>query len=367
TPPRSLPRATSSAVATDTTRRPSSRSQQPSRTRSSRTRASQMNHLRSTLAMLEDREESRREELDRYPVDVGDNDTDVTSTCPILDDIYRDGGADAVLRLTNISPRELNVLWFSLRNHVVRYWNVGRGRRSTFAAKDVFFMLLVVMKCGGTWGMLARIFRIKTPTFIKTITGFIKVVAPKLHEAWVASQLDDVPMRVLQRSHQSARRKADGDHRLADNGSLATNYPEEWAVLADKGYQGLEDHVRCIHPKNGNQLTPEDRRQNELISSDRKFRGSEPLYDDIFQICVSLTNYHGTMHPLRDDNGLSRQYQGPLLAIGAEMKKRRRQSQDKYRRNQRLRHQMSLDDHPVHDDSVSDFSDAKSETRQMSF
>ncbi|KAG2761252.1 hypothetical protein Pcac1_g26860 [Phytophthora cactorum] len=73
------------------------------------------------------------------------------------------------------------------------------------------------------------------------------------------------------------------------------------------------------------------------------------------------------MHPLRDDNGLSRQYQGPLLAIGAEMKKRRRQSQDKYRRNQRLRHQMSLDDHPVHDDSVSDFSDAKSETRQMSF
>ncbi|KAG3090114.1 hypothetical protein PI124_g8513 [Phytophthora idaei] len=147
--------------------------------------------------MLEDREESRREELDRYPVDVGDNDTDVTSTCLILDEIYRGGGADAVLRLTNFSPRELNVLWFSLRNHVVRYWNVGRGRRSTFAAKDVFFMLLVVMKCGGTWNMLARIFRIKTPTFIKTITGFIEVVAPKLHEAWVASQLDDAPMRVL--------------------------------------------------------------------------------------------------------------------------------------------------------------------------
>ncbi|KAG3246769.1 hypothetical protein PI124_g8514 [Phytophthora idaei] len=99
-----------------------------------------------------------------------------------------------------------------------------------------------------------------------------------------------------------------------------------------------------------------------------KFRWSEPLYDDIFQICVSLTNYHVTMHPLRDDNGLSfRQYQGRLLAIGAEMKKRRRQSQDKYRRNQRLRHQMSLDDHPVHDDSVSDFSDAESETTQMSF
>ncbi|KAG6953055.1 hypothetical protein JG688_00013006 [Phytophthora aleatoria] len=187
--------------------------------------------------------------------------------------------------------------------------------------------------------------------------------------------------------HQSARRKADGDHRLADNGPLATDYPEEWAVLADNGYQGLGDHVRCIHPKKGNQLTPEDRRQNELISSDRvivencfgrmcglwricaeKFRWSEPLYDDIFQICVSLSTYHVAMHPLRYDNGLSfRQYQGRLLAIGAEMKKRRRQSQDKYRRNQRLRRQMSLDGHPVHDDSVSDFSDAESETTQMSF
>ncbi|KAF1784410.1 hypothetical protein PC129_g6404 [Phytophthora cactorum] len=68
------------------------------------------------------------------------------------------------------------------------------------------------------------------------------------------------------------------------------------------------------------------------------------------------------MHPLRDGNGLSfRQYQGRLLAIGAEMKKRRRQNQDKYRRNQRL------DDHPVHDASVSDFSDAESETTHMSF
>ncbi|KAF1784409.1 Harbinger transposase-derived nuclease domain [Phytophthora cactorum] len=167
--------------------------------------------------MLEDREESRREELDRYPVDVGDNDTDV-----------------------------------------------------------------------------------KTPTFIKTITGFIEVVAPKLqkrglpHNSTIRRCVFKVDVSVNPRGlavnctrhsrgntaditmfhnneafHQSARRKADGDCRLADNGPLATDYPEEWAVLADKGYQGLGDHVRGIHPKKGNQLTPEDRRQNELISSDR--------------------------------------------------------------------------------------------------
>ncbi|KAG2951770.1 hypothetical protein PC116_g4447 [Phytophthora cactorum] len=69
--------------------------------------------------------------------------------------------------------------------------------------------------------------------------------------------------------HLSARRKVDGDHRLADNGPMVVDYPDEWAVHTDKGYQALGDHVRCIHPKKGNQLTPEDRRQNELISSDR--------------------------------------------------------------------------------------------------
>ncbi|KAG2775049.1 hypothetical protein PC129_g6979 [Phytophthora cactorum] len=75
------------------------------------------------------------------------------------------------------------------------------------------------------------------------------------------------------------------------------------------------------------------------------------------------------MHPLREGNGLCfRQFQSRLLAIGAEMKKRRRQSQDKCRRISRLRHQMTLDDYPVHDDhdGISDFSDAESEATQIS-
>ncbi|KAG3022294.1 hypothetical protein PC119_g9313 [Phytophthora cactorum] len=154
TPSHLQSRATPSAVPTGPSRREPS--QQSSRASSFGARAVQVGHLRPTLAMLEDREESRCEELNQYPSDVDDNDIEVTST-------------------------ELSVFWFSVRSHIVRYWDVGRGRRSTFAAKDVFFMLLVVMKCGGTWDMLSRIFKIKTPTFIKTITGFIEVVAPKLH------------------------------------------------------------------------------------------------------------------------------------------------------------------------------------------
>ncbi|KAE8905773.1 hypothetical protein PF010_g28114 [Phytophthora fragariae] len=75
------------------------------------------------------------------------------------------------------------------------------------------------------------------------------------------------------------------------------------------------------------------------------------------------------MHPLREENGLCyRQFHHRLLAIGAEIKKKRRQSQDKYRHNMRLRHQMNLDDHPVHDGQggFSKVSDAESEITQMS-
>ncbi|ETM00193.1 hypothetical protein L917_03055, partial [Phytophthora nicotianae] len=53
------------------------------------------------------------------------------------------------------------------------------------------------MKCGGTWDMVARIFKVKTLTFIKTITGFIEVVTPKLYEEWVTSQLDVTTMGAL--------------------------------------------------------------------------------------------------------------------------------------------------------------------------
>ncbi|ETI57145.1 hypothetical protein F442_00488 [Phytophthora nicotianae P10297] len=122
------------------------------------------------------------------------------------------------------------------------------------------------MKC-----MVARIFKVKTPTFIKTIKGFIEVVTPKRYEEWVTSQLDVTTMRAL-----------------VTSGHTLNNFP-------------------CA-----------------LYATD-----------------VTLREQNGACY---------RQYQNRLLAIGAEMKKRRRLNQERYRRNQHLRHQMQLDDHPVHSD-----------------
>ncbi|KAE9065649.1 hypothetical protein PF010_g28113 [Phytophthora fragariae] len=146
TPQRPTLRAPPPASSTRTSRRKTSRSQITPRARSARARAAQTQHLQSVLAMLEDREEVRREELDQHPTEPDGNDLDVTSTWPILEGIYRDGDAEA---------------------------------------------------CGGTWAMLSQIFKVKTPTFIKTVTGFIEVVAPKLYEEWVASQADQSTMRAL--------------------------------------------------------------------------------------------------------------------------------------------------------------------------
>ncbi|KAL4159476.1 hypothetical protein PRNP1_000053 [Phytophthora ramorum] len=147
--------------------------------------------------MLEDRENERQAELNQFYTDFNEAIIEIASSCPILEGIYRAGGAEAIVRLCNVSPREITTLWASVRSHVVRYWNVGRGKRSQFAGEDVFFMLLVVMKCGGTWEMLCNIFQVTTPSFIMTILGSLEVVTFKLYDTSVAGYADEQKMRSL--------------------------------------------------------------------------------------------------------------------------------------------------------------------------
>eukprot|EP00644_Phytophthora_capsici_P011046 jgi/Phyca11/16113/fgenesh1_pg.PHYCAscaffold_18_\ len=96
-------------------------------------------------------------------------------------------------------------------------------------------------------------------------------------------------------------------------------------------------------------------RAHFLCSMADKYRWSEDLYDDIFQTCISLTNFHVESNPLRDANGEEyAQRENRLLAIGNDIKKRRRLAQEKYRSRKQLRHRMELDDIPGHDEFLSD-------------
>jgi len=49
--------------------------------------------------------------------------------------------------------------------------------------------------------------------------------------------------------HQQALAKHTDDDQDPDTGLLATRYPDSWAVLLDKGYQGAQQYVRAIIPK----------------------------------------------------------------------------------------------------------------------
>ncbi|KAG3097680.1 hypothetical protein PI124_g15448 [Phytophthora idaei] len=116
--------------------------------------------------------------------------------------------------------------------------------------------------------------------------------------------------------HHTTRRKSNEDRSLRDMGLMNTKYLNEWAVLTDKGYQGLEQHVRCIHPTKGSNPTTAVAQPNADISSDRisvenwfgrlcglwrictdKYKWGEDLYDDIFQTCVAIIS--ATIHSVR--------------------------------------------------------------------
>ena len=109
-----------------------------------------------------------------------------------------------------------------------------------------------------------------------------------------------------------------------DNGELQNTFPDQWALLADKGYAGGDRDIRAIIPKNGNRLSATDNSRNRNIFACRiivenffgrlkmlwkimhdRFRLSHDWYDKIVRICVALTNFHIDLNPLREDDRIN--------------------------------------------------------------
>ncbi|OWY91311.1 hypothetical protein PHMEG_00040157 [Phytophthora megakarya] len=71
--------------------------------------------------------------------------------------------------------------------------------------------------------------------------------------------------------HQVQLPKLPTEQIIPDNAPLASDRPDEWDVLTDKGYQGLSEVIRAIHPekkKPGQHLTRNSVVRNCRISSD---------------------------------------------------------------------------------------------------
>ena len=75
-----------------------------------------------------------------------------------------------------------------------------------------------------------------------------------------------------------------------------------------------------------------------------KYRWSEEGYDDIFRLCVALTNFHISFHPLRDEEDATnyKQYKNRNYLIGENIAKNRKLAQKKYRdrRSRRIRQEI---------------------------
>lgn len=124
-------------------------------------------------------------------------------------------------------------------------------------------------------------------------------------------------------THRQMLLKTDAD-RLLPQGDFqegASRFPDHWAVLVDKGYQGMGAHVRTIQPKKQpahGSLSADDVDRNRLVSHDRviienffgrvnmlwrvmykKYTWKEERYDQLVRVCFALTNFHISLSPLR--------------------------------------------------------------------
>lgn len=91
------------------------------------------------------------------------------------------------------------------------------------------------------------------------------------------------------------------------------DYNNSWANICDKGFQGVHEVLRSVHPKKApsrGQLSVDDIPKNKLISTGRvivenwfdrqcmlwavfssKYKWKEDLYDHIFKLCFHLQNF----------------------------------------------------------------------------
>jgi hypothetical protein len=111
--------------------------------------------------------------------------------------------------------------------------------------------------------------------------------------------------------YQEFLQKVDRDANLPDERGMLS-----WALMADKGYQGIQDRIRAVIPLRRDMML--DQTNNAEIAIERiicenaygrlktlfgicshTFWGSLEQFLLFNDICIALTNYHITIHPLR--------------------------------------------------------------------
>ena len=160
------------------------------------------------------------------------------------------------------------------------------------------------------------------------------------------------------RFHKRRFKKSREEREQTDINLHAGQWRADWALLVDKEYQGALEICRAIHPKKKPQngrLTIDEEQFNRQVSSDRiivenylgrlcsmwgvmdrKWKWAEDNYDDVFRLCLGLTNLHIHRKPLREEDLAGfQQVKNRNRVIGTDRAASRRAIQKRYRDRRR--------------------------------
>ncbi|RQM29800.1 hypothetical protein B5M09_012234 [Aphanomyces astaci] len=176
------------------------------------------------------------------------------------------------------------------------------------------------MKTGGSWDIVATIFKEASPTFQKRVMNFVRVLHPFVMRKNVNALADKWTMLLLSTSGQRFANYPYACY-ATDVTFQQTNVPPD--SYADKNvyYRDLRAVIPIKKPAGGI-LTMDDIQTNDRIATDRVivenfigrlktlwsicsdcYRWTRQNYDVLFRTCVAMTNVHIRMHPLRADDG----------------------------------------------------------------
>ncbi len=100
------------------------------------------------------------------------------------------------------NPAQFIGIGTGFENLISENYNVGRGRKSIQSPKDVLFMTLSVLKHGGTWDFLAKMFGQKTPAFERLIVRFVRILSEHLYGQYVTYRHTRWSMKALSENNK---------------------------------------------------------------------------------------------------------------------------------------------------------------------
>ena len=153
----------------------------------------------NALRQLSDAALERETELDQFCTtpDLRDTEDKNDSRAPLYDTFYQEGGAGAILSMTNFDPQQCDTLWGHMQDYVLENFNGERGTRTKHIGCDVFFMTLTFLKHASQWDHAARMFNMKGPTFERPIMKFILIPSEFVYEAFLKNGVVDWSMAAM--------------------------------------------------------------------------------------------------------------------------------------------------------------------------